>query len=44
VFPGLSNQALATIVAGIAGALIVAGVALAVAYARRNRRSEATEA
>jgi len=41
VFPGLSNEALATIVSGILGALIVGGVALAVAYARRSRRSEA---
>ena len=37
VFPGVSNPALATIVAGILGTLIVAGVALSVAYARRNR-------
>jgi len=35
--PGVSNQALATILAGILGAVIVFGVALAVAYVRRNR-------
>jgi len=40
VFPGLSNQTLATIVAGIVGALLVAGVAFAVAYTRRGRRLE----
>jgi cobalt/nickel transport system permease protein len=37
VFPGISNGALATITAGILGTLIVFGVALAVAYSRRNR-------
>lgn len=37
VFPGIHNQALATIVAGIVGTLIVGGVAFAVAYTRRNR-------
>ncbi len=37
VLPGVSNQALATILAGILGMLIVFGVALAVAYVRRNR-------
>ena len=42
VFPGVSNPALATIAAGILGTLIVAGVALSVAFARRNRRSEIT--
>lgn len=41
VLPGVSNQALATILAGVVGTLIVAGVALAVAYARRNRHTEA---
>jgi cobalt/nickel transport system permease protein len=39
--PGVSNQALATILAGIIGMLIVFGVALAVAYARRNRQRAA---
>jgi cobalt/nickel transport system permease protein len=38
VFPGISNEALATIVAGIVGTLIVFGVALGVAYARRQRK------
>jgi cobalt/nickel transport system permease protein len=37
VFPGVSNEALATILAGIVGTLIVFGVALAVAYSRRKR-------
>ena len=37
--PGVSDAALATILAGIVGVLIVLGVALAIAYARRNRRS-----
>jgi len=37
VLPGISNEALATILAGIVGALIVFGVALGMAYARRRR-------
>jgi cobalt/nickel transport system permease protein len=37
VFPGISNEAAATIAAGIAGTLIVFIVALAVAYMRRSR-------
>ena len=41
VLPGVSNQALATILAGLIGTLIVAGVALAVAYTRRSRSTEA---
>lgn len=41
VFPGVSNEAAATILAGIVGTLLVFGVALAVAYTRRNRRSAA---
>jgi cobalt/nickel transport system permease protein len=41
VFPGIGNEALATIVAGIVGVVVVFGVALAVAYARRSRRAEA---
>jgi cobalt/nickel transport system permease protein len=36
VFPGISNEALATIVAGIVGTLIVAGVAFGIATARRK--------
>lgn len=39
VFPGISNEALATILAGILGTLIVFGVALGLAYSRRNRRA-----
>jgi cobalt/nickel transport system permease protein len=39
VFPGVSNEVLATILAGIAGTLIVFGVALALAYARRQRHT-----
>lgn len=39
VLPGVNNEALATILAGIIGILIVFGVALAVAYSRRNRAS-----
>jgi cobalt/nickel transport system permease protein len=41
VFPGLANEALATIASGVLGALIVGGVALGVALARRSRRAEA---
>jgi cobalt/nickel transport system permease protein len=41
VFPGVSNQVLATILAGIVGTLIVFGVALGVAYLRRNRKAAA---
>ncbi len=38
VFPGIPNEALATIVAGILGVLIVFVVSLALAYTRRARR------
>ena len=38
-FPGISNQATATILAGILGTLFVFGVALLVAYTRRKRQS-----
>jgi cobalt/nickel transport system permease protein len=38
LFPGISNEALATILAGIVGTLLVFGVALAVAYTRRRRQ------
>ena len=41
IFPGVSNQALATILAGIFGTLIVFGVALGVAFLRRNRKATA---
>jgi cobalt/nickel transport system permease protein len=40
VFPGVSNSAVATIVAGVLGTLIVFGAALAVAYTRRNRSED----
>jgi len=39
VFPGIQNEALATIVAGIIGTGIVFGVALGIAYARRRSPS-----
>jgi len=38
VLPGISNEALATILAGILGSIIVFGVALGIAYTRRNRQ------
>ncbi|MCX6070016.1 MAG: energy-coupling factor ABC transporter permease [Chloroflexi bacterium] len=41
VFPGVSNETLATILAGILGTLLVFGVALGVAYLRRNRKAAA---
>lgn len=41
VLPGVSNEAAATILAGVIGALIVAGVAALVAYTRRRRETEA---
>lgn len=37
VLPGINNEAVATILAGILGVLIVFGVALGVAYMRRRR-------
>jgi cobalt/nickel transport system permease protein len=39
LFPGVSNTTLATILAGIIGALIVFGVALGVAYSQRRKPS-----
>ena len=39
LFPGISNEASATIVAGILGIVIVFGVSLGVAYTRRNRQT-----
>jgi hypothetical protein len=39
IFPGITNETLATIVAGILGAVIVFGVGLGVAYTRRNRQT-----
>jgi cobalt/nickel transport system permease protein len=41
IFPGVSNSALATILAGVVGALIVFGVALGVAWSRRYRHPAA---
>lgn len=38
VFPGIQNQALATILAGVLGVLLVFGVAFGIAYARRKNR------
>jgi cobalt/nickel transport system permease protein len=37
--PGIANDSIATIAAGIVGAAIIFGVALGVAYARRNRQT-----
>ncbi|MCX7707810.1 MAG: energy-coupling factor ABC transporter permease [Anaerolineae bacterium] len=39
VFPGIANEALATIVAGILGTLLVFGVTLGLAFARRKREA-----
>ena len=39
VFPGITNESMATIIAGILGTLIVFGVALGVAYARRSQKA-----
>lgn len=36
IFPGVTNEALATVIAGILGTLIVFGVTFGVAYARRR--------
>jgi cobalt/nickel transport system permease protein len=44
VFPGITNEALATIVAGIVGTLLVGGMAFGIAYARRNKNSAAPTA
>lgn len=43
VFPGVSNEAVATILAGLVGAALVLGVALLVGYARRRREQAAAE-
>ena len=40
VFPGISNEALATIAAGVLGTLLVFGAALGIAFARRRRTSK----
>jgi cobalt/nickel transport system permease protein len=39
LFPGITNEALATVAAGILGSLIVFAVALSVAYLRRSRQA-----
>jgi hypothetical protein len=39
VLPGVSNEALATILAGVIGSLIVFGVVMAVARSRRSHPS-----
>lgn len=39
LFPGISNQTAATIIAGVIGTLIVFGAALGMAYLRRKRSS-----
>ena len=39
VFPGISNEALATIVAGIIGTIIVFGVAFLVGYSKHRKQS-----
>jgi cobalt/nickel transport system permease protein len=40
IFPGITNGAFATIVAGIVGVIIVFSVALGVAYIRRTRKAK----
>lgn len=44
VLPGVQNEALATILAGIVGVLLVFGVAFGIAYARRNKNVAASPA
>jgi len=39
VMPGISNEALATILAGIIGTLLVFGVAFGLAYLRKSQKS-----
>jgi cobalt/nickel transport system permease protein len=43
VFPGVSNQTAATILAGIMGTLLVFSVALGIAYTRRRKPTQNTE-
>ena len=43
LFPGVSNTTLATILAGVIGAMIVFGVALGLAYSRRHKSSTGGE-
>ena len=40
IFPGIDNEALATILAGLVGVLLVWGTALGAAHVRRARRSQ----
>lgn len=40
VFPGISNEAVATILAGIVGVLLVLAVVAGLAYSRRNRPAQ----
>ena len=40
VFPGVENEALATILAGLAGTLILFGVAYGVAWLVKSRKAE----
>ena len=40
VFPGISNEAVATILAGVVGVVIVLGVVAALTYSRRRRSAE----
>jgi cobalt/nickel transport system permease protein len=40
VFPGISNEAAATILAGVVGVVIVLGVVAALTYSRRRRSAE----
>jgi cobalt/nickel transport system permease protein len=40
VLPGISNQSLATILAGVIGVILVFGVAFGVAYSRRKRQAK----
>ncbi|MCA1954503.1 MAG: energy-coupling factor ABC transporter permease [Anaerolinea sp.] len=42
VMPGIQNEALATIVAGVVGVLVVLGLTLGLAYVRRNIRRHAS--
>jgi ABC-type Fe3+ transport system permease subunit len=39
MFPGISNEALATIAAGVIGTLIVFGIAMLVGYSRNKKQS-----
>ena len=39
VFPGIQNEALATIVAGLVGTLVVFGIAYGLAWVARRRRT-----